>query len=233
VPFREKHFLGILIGLVFANELRENRLVQIRNLFQTRFLKKFLLFLGGLFLISAALIPLDSVILHWVIIHGGPESPVTYIGIWVSKNSWKILIWLYILGFLLRSRVWKKFIFGAALSNGLTSVIATLFKFTLMRARPDNHLGPLSFFNLQGLQNQSSFQSFPSGDVSIVAGACGYFFFAVKNPFAKLLFFLIPFTTAYARLSANRHWPTDTLFSVGLGFLVAYWVSSHQEKPII
>lgn len=222
------------MALVFANELRENRLVQLRNLFKkTHSLKKLLSLLGLLFLAVSVLIPLDPVILKWIQTHGGPESRMTYIGIWFSKNTWNVLILLYVAGFILRSQAWKKNVFGALLANGMTSLVATGFKFTLMRARPDNNLGPLSFFNLQGLQNDSSFQSFPSGDVSIVSGACGYLFFAVKNKFLKLLLVLIPFTTACARISANRHWPTDVLFSIGLGFLAAYWVRSHQEESII
>lgn len=233
MPFREKHLLGILVALVFSNEFRENRLLQLRNLFKTHSSKKLLSFLGLLFLAVALLLPLDPVILKWIQTHGGSESPVTYFGIWVSKNTWNLLILFYVLSFLLKFRAWKKFFFGALLANGMTSLVATGFKFALMRARPDNGLGTLSFFNLEGLGNNSSFQSFPSGDVSIVAGASGYLFYTVKNKFLRFLLFLIPFTTAYSRISANRHWPTDVLFSIGLGFLIAYWVRSHQEEPII
>lgn len=230
MPFRyKKYLLGALIGFVFANELRENRLAELRNLFQTRFLKKFLLILSGLFLASALMIPWDRAILHWIQSHGGPSSWVTELGIQAVKHIWQILISLYVVGALFRLETWRKTVFSALVANALTAVFSIVLKFTLMRARPDQP-DPFSFFNLNALKNQTAFQSFPSGDVAIVAGASGYFFFAVKNHFVKFLLLLIPFTTAYSRISVNRHWPTDTLFSVGLGFLVSYWVKSHQAS---
>jgi membrane-associated phospholipid phosphatase len=121
-------------------------------------------------------------------------------------------------------------VFSALLSSFVTALIVTVFKFLSLRARPYAEFGPFSFFNFHGLtQDARAFQSFPSGDVGVVAGAAAYLFFTTKNRFSGVLIFLLPLCTAFARMSANKHWPSDTLFAIGLGLIAAKFVRDYKK----
>jgi len=111
---------------------------------------------------------------------------------------------------------------GMIFSAALASTLAYALKFILLRARPYADLGPFSFFNGAGLfQDDRAFQSFPSGDVAVVSGMSFYLFCtAAPNPLRWALV-LLPLATAFSRVSLNKHWPSDTLFALGLGAVMA------------
>lgn len=180
------------------------------------------------------LLPLLTFVLLWAdlflrhqvqTIDGGMmKSMITWGGL-VAKNLWTSLIMIYLLAWLARQDEWQDIFFTAFLAGASTGLTIGIFKFTLLRARPDSGLGPFSFFHLEGLtQDNGMFQSFPSGDVAIVAGAAAYFIFCLRNPLHKALVFLVPVGTALSRVLLNDHWPSDTLFSVGSGFMLGrFW----------
>lgn len=143
----------------------------------------------------------------------------------VGKHLWKGLIVMYLLAYLMRQEKWQRLFFGAFLGGATTGLTAVALKFTFLRARPDLELGPYSFFHLEGLlQDSGVYQSFPSGDVAIVAGAAGYFFYALRNRLFKGLVCLVPLSTAFSRVILNDHWPSDTIFSIGISFIAArFW----------
>ncbi len=115
--------------------------------------------------------------------------------------------------------------FGCLLSSALTGGMVTFFKYVFMRARPDQKLGHFSFFNFDRLiHNDNDFLSFSSGDVAIVAGASAYLFYRFRNPFARAVFCVLPVLNAFARTHGQRHWPSDGLFSILLGFLAAFFI---------
>ncbi len=146
-------------------------------------------------------------------------------GGFVGKKLWNGLVFLYLAAFLLRQEKWQRLFFGVFLTGATTGLLAGVLKFTFLRARPDLDLGPFSFFHLEGLTKDNGvFQSFPSGDVAIVAGAAAYLVCALKNYFLKGLIFLIPLATAFSRVALNDHWPSDVLFSFGLSCVAArFW----------
>jgi membrane-associated phospholipid phosphatase len=142
--------------------------------------------------------------------------------------------WMYvILAYFVSRRLFKKqaiHFLGVILSSALAGIVCTVMKFTFLRARPENNLGPYSFFHLDGaLKDSSLFQSFPSGDVVLVAGAAGYCFFALRRYAVRWFIFLLPLATAISRMARNDHWPSDTLVSVGLGVMMGKLVWDYHQ----
>ena len=126
-----------------------------------------------------------------------------------SVNLWFILAAGYFIFLIFpwfRRRLEASRIFSCLLSVALASILSSGIKRIFLRARPDAHQGHLSFFNFDGLtRNETLFQSFPSGDVAVVAGAASCLFFIIRNRFLRWLPLLLPLCTAFARISANRH----------------------------
>lgn len=112
--------------------------------------------------------------------------------------------------------------FGCLLSSALTALICAVLKLIFLRARPYNLLGAAAFFQWEGFfRSANAFQSFPSGDVAVVAGAAAFLFYAARRGLFRWVFLLLPVLTALSRIDLNRHWPSDTLFSIGLGLAAA------------
>ncbi len=146
-------------------------------------------------------------------------------------NLYFILTGCYLLALIVKRKNWSKIIFGALLTSILTALGSHILKVTFLRARPYGNLGPYSFFHLSGLTKMKSlFQSLPSGDVAIVAGATSYLFCTLKNRYSRWLIFLTPFSTAFSRVSLNRHWPSDTLLSIGVSLMMACLVWGYERK---
>jgi membrane-associated phospholipid phosphatase len=104
-------------------------------------------------------------------------------------------------------------------------------KMIFLRARPDTGVGPFVFFHWSALASDTRpYESFPSGDVAIVAGAAAVFFFKTRAPW-RWLWLILPLCTAYSRVLLNRHWPADTLASLGLGLWVAFCLSGYAPDP--
>ena len=178
------------------------------------------------------LFPADAFLLGWIQHQSGRfHELLSRAGQKIGKNSWQALIVLYLAALIFRTRAGMQLVFGSVIANALTGLASTIFKFTILRARPDAGLGPFSFFNFSGMsEDKRMFQSFSSGDVAIVAGACGFLFFSIKNRFLRLILVLLPLVTAYSRVNLNRHWPSDTLLSVGLGFLIGNAVFRWRQQ---
>lgn len=148
-----------------------------------------------------------------------------------NGNTWTVLCGLYLMVTVFRRHEIRTRIFTIFLSSALTAGISSLFKITLLRARPYKDLGPLSFFNFSGFQqDHRAFQSCPSGDVAVVAGIAGYLFFTIRNPFLRAACFLLPLATALSRVSLNKHWPSDTVFATGLGLVSAWFILEFQKR---
>lgn len=143
--------------------------------------------------------------------------------------------WLFLAVLLLISicfkNVWlRACVFGSLFSAFLASLFSFIFKFSFLRARPNTDLGHLSFFNFEGLFKDSrAFQSFPSGDVVVVAAISFYFFFQFKKNAIKWLFVLLPLSTAFARVYANKHWPSDGIVAIALGLIAAKVVFQYEK----
>ncbi|MCM8774925.1 MAG: phosphatase PAP2 family protein [Candidatus Omnitrophica bacterium] len=145
-------------------------------------------------------------------------------------NPWVFLTLFYGVGILWQRRMLPRWSFGGLLSGTLTVLLASVFKFCFLRARPYAELGHLSFFNVAGiLEDDRAYQSFVSGDVAIVAGISCYFLYQLRNTFfLRWLVLLLPLATGFARIYAGKHWPSDVVLAMGLGLLMAKFVSQYE-----
>ncbi len=140
-------------------------------------------------------------------------------------NFWFAVIFAYCLAQSFSLKKCKTIICGVMLSSALTGLFCAIGKIVFLRARPAAGIGPVSFFNLDGYFVQKGlFLSFPSGDVALVAGAAAFLFYFVQNKGMKLLLLALPFLTGASRVYLNRHWPSDTLLAIGIGFIVAHYL---------
>ncbi len=154
-----------------------------------------------------------------------------HVGGWLGQGTalWLILVAIYALARLLRHPAVQAAAFGCAVSAALAAVLSSILKWSVARARPNAQLGPLAFFQWSQV-GRSRFQSFPSGDTVIVAAAAWYLWCRYpKVPLgARLLLLVLPLATACSRVLLNKHWPSDTVFAIGLGFVSAQWVARYE-----
>lgn len=149
----------------------------------------------------------------------------------IGKNihPWMFPVGLYLAGVLARKGKVTQIAFGSLFAGVLAAFLSWVLKFTFLRTRPYGDLGPLSFFNVEGLfEDARLYQSFSSGDVAVVAGIAFYFFMKLKQFKARWLLVLLPVSTAFSRIMANKHWPSDGVLAIILGFAAAYFVYRYE-----
>lgn len=230
-----KALTGLIVVLVFYLEWSKGYFKELPSYLYSRPSKFHLLFLMFLFVFSLLILSLDFS-LRAVIQEAYKLyffKAVVAIGSFLgrSTNLWPMLASFYLLTGPLKGKSWQKIIFGMLLASVVTGLGIHILKFTFLRARPYADLGPLSFFNFDGLlHNDRAFQSFPSGDTAVCAGAVAYLFYALRRKLASRLLLLLPVATALARVSLNRHWPSDTVFSIGIAFLVARGLWRYKNR---
>lgn len=159
---------------------------------------------------------------------GLPATLAWEYGAEMGRSIWIFLFFGYMAAIRFPER--RNFMFGAILSTALTGLSATVLKHLVLRARPEAGEGPLSFFNFDHWAADSrGYQSFPSGDVSIVAGACFFLMFSTRNPLLKIIFFVTPFATAFARMRLERHWFSDTWMASAIALGWAFFIYGYQR----
>jgi membrane-associated phospholipid phosphatase len=140
-------------------------------------------------------------------------------------NFWFAIIFAYCAAQCFSLKKCKTILCGLMLSSALTGACCAIGKIVFLRARPAAGIGPVSFFNLDGyIVQKGLFLSFPSGDVALVAGGAAFLFYFVQNKGLKFLLLALPFLTGASRVYLNRHWPSDTLLAIGIGFIVAHYL---------
>ena len=229
-----KPFVAVAVGLIILRELWDGSFQQLKVALKRISLKPFRGLLMAFITLTLFTLLLDPFLITFL---QGMNSPLAQtIANYGQKlgrniNPWIGLTGIYFLACLTKRRIWRKGAFGLILSSLATSVVSHLMKFIFLRARPDSHLGPFSFFNLQGLiHDERAFQSFPSGDVAVVAGATSCLFFMIPNRYLRWLVFLLPLSTAFARVSLNRHWPSDTVASLMVSLLLGKFIAESLQK---
>lgn len=112
-------------------------------------------------------------------------------------------------------------------SLAVSSALAQGGKWVFQRERPSKTDDPGKFF--QGPSNTS----FPSGEVSAIAGAVTPFVVAYgpDHP-AVYALELLPAYDAVARVKTRGHWQSDVLVGWALGTAVGVW-AAHRQSPLI
>lgn len=145
-----------------------------------------------------------------------------------NAHFWMVLCLFYFFAALSKRDLWRNWIFGAVISSALTGATCHFMKFIFLRARPFQNEGPFSFFNGKGWSDDT-FQSMPSGDVSIIAGFFLYLAFSVKNYFLKIILLVFPLASAVYRVRELKHWPSDTLFSFLVGIIFVLIIKGYEN----
>jgi membrane-associated phospholipid phosphatase len=112
-------------------------------------------------------------------------------------------------------------------STAASMVVAQAGKWIFQRKRPSETDNPNDFF--KGVK----YSSFPSGEVSLVAGAVTPFVLAygADHP-AVYALELLPAYDAIARVKVHGHWQSDVLVGWGIGTAAGIW-SAHRDSPLI
>ena len=221
-----KILIGALLGVSIFQAWRRGDFKGIRTPRKNHSSKPYLFLLLGVPFLMVLLFPFDAFLLHAVqSLAAYPFfASVAKFGSLISDNImfWIVLLAVHLLLRLAKQETGSQRFFGAILASVVTGFVCHGLKFTFLRARPYTGLSPFSFFNHAGfMSDPRAFQSFPSGDVAIVSGAAGYFFHAFPNRILRWLLFLLPLATAFARVSLNRHWVSDTVGSLWLGLTLS------------
>jgi membrane-associated phospholipid phosphatase len=113
-------------------------------------------------------------------------------------------------------------------SMAVSALIAQGGKLIFQRERPSQTDNPNEFFK------GTRYQSFPSGEVTAVAGAVTPFVVAYgrDHPAAYALE-LLPLYDAVARVKVHGHWQSDVLAGWAIGTAVGIWAADRQSPLIL
>lgn len=112
-------------------------------------------------------------------------------------------------------------------SLAVSSALAQGGKWVFQRERPSQTANPDEFF--KGFHAES----FPSGEVSAMAGAVTPFVVAYGKDYpAVYALELLPAYDAVARVKTRGHWQSDVLVGWALGTAVGIW-AAHRQSPLI
>jgi membrane-associated phospholipid phosphatase len=175
--------------------------------------------------------------LHTARAAGGPfgiDHLVTYdnSGIWARHNQ-KLLMYTTIAGVVggslalgdrdkLGDTFWRSLD-----SMAVSSAISQGGKWIFQRERPSQTSDPNEFF--KGIK----YESFPSGEVTAIAGAVTPFVAAYGHDHPSVYALeLLPLYDAVARVKTHGHWQSDVLAGWAIGTTVGIW-AAHRKSPLI
>lgn len=228
-----KGLVFFLLALCFIWEFRKGYFKKFPAFLADQDWRPYTQLFFSFFSLSLLFLWIDSSLLRGI---QSVESPVFHYATAVGRTlgygsyPWLLLIAFYILTRALRQMAWHRAAFRCIFSAGLTALIAHLFKIFVLRARPYEGSGPFSFFNFpEVLKGANTYFSFPSGDVAVVAGIFCYLTYRTKNYLLGWVSLLFPLFTACSRIELNKHWPSDTLMAIGLGFCMGLLVFNYDD----
>ena len=112
-------------------------------------------------------------------------------------------------------------------SMAVSSAISQAAKWTFQRERPSQTSNPNEFF--KGIK----YESFPSGEVTAMAGAVTPFVVAYGHDHpAVYALELLPLYDAVGRVKTRGHWQSDVLAGWAVGTAVGIW-AEHRNSPLI
>ncbi len=228
-----KSLLGMLFTIILLVEIRKPYLSAWRGVFTTIPWARYLGLLVIVTIASLSFLPLDELLLQAIqsIKFPGKEALVEageILG--TERGLWTLLYVGYLIAYFADTVRQRRIAFHALLGSVVTGLSVHCLKFAIMRARPYEGSGAYSFFHsLESVNSYGPFQSFPSGDVAVVAGAAIYLFLVTKTRAAAWLFLLLPIVTAFSRIELNRHWPSDTFFAIGLALVIGLCLRDYER----
>jgi len=112
-------------------------------------------------------------------------------------------------------------------SMAVSAAAAQAGKWVFQRKRPSQTDNPNDLF--KGIQ----YESFPSGEVSAIAGAVTPFVYAYGRDHPAIYALeLLPAYDAIARVKVQAHWQSDVLVGWGIGTGVGIW-AARRDSPLI
>lgn len=112
-------------------------------------------------------------------------------------------------------------------SMAVGSAVSQVAKWTFQRERPAQTANPDEFF--KGIR----YESFPSGEVTAIAGAVTPFVVAYgRDHPAVYALELLPLYDAAGRVKTRGHWQSDVLAGWAIGTAAGIW-AEHRNSPLI
>jgi len=127
-------------------------------------------------------------------------------------------------GYLIGDPVLKRTSWNAVKSILTTALITEGLKYTFGRSRPYTGAGPRHFSPFP--PNRHALKSLPSGHASVA--------FAFFTPFAEQYsrwIYLLPASTALARVYKDKHWASDVVLGAAVGFFTGYFFQ-HKNQTV-
>ncbi|GEM_PF-4473755 len=120
----------------------------------------------------------------------------------------------YALGFNGAGKLLKK----ALISGLLSGAVADIIKVGSARGRPrvSDRFDWLRYDKI----SDSDYWSFPSGHVALAGGSFFSLYLNIRRKW-KFAFLIPPILTALSRMASLSHWPSDVIFSLYLGMMIA------------
>ncbi len=228
-----KGLVFVLLGICIFREFRKGYFKKIPAYLADQDWRPYTQIISAFLSLAFLFLWMDSFLLHWIQTYDLPWFHyAAAIGrtLGYSTYPWLLLVVVYALTRALRQMNWHRASFCCMVSAGLTSLVAHTVKIVALRARPYEGSGPFSFFHFhEVLKHSNTYFSFPSGDVAVVAGIFCYLSYRTKNFFGGCLALTFPLLTSCSRILLNKHWPSDTLFAIGLGFCAGLLVFNYDD----
>jgi membrane-associated phospholipid phosphatase len=109
----------------------------------------------------------------------------------------------------------------------LTSVITTMGKVVIGRARPFTGFGNHEF---RPFNDRASFVSFPSGHTTVAFAVSAVLAERIKNPWASVGLYGAATAAAVSRMYTQDHWLSDVVFTAAYTTAIAHAVVKWFEK---
>lgn len=193
---------------------------------------------------SAAFIPWDDDVDRWFLDHrdNGAWSALKELreggAAFAGKTITPVAAGLYVIGVATNNRGIRDGVWGCVASYASESVVRTQVLYRLVaRPRPDSIRGAHALTpSVQGDQNKFDFpgssrwgeHSFPAGHVANIAACASFLSHRFDNPYLTIPAYALVAGVGVGRMVDRRHWLSDTMFGVVMGYAFGKEVAIRQ-----